>query len=417
MARAIGLLRNRYAPELHDWFAHLSLRARIAGTMIALVAVAGVVLSAWAYLADERLKRNITFDLLSEELTHFEQRMRVDRGAEPLRSARLSIYRSTDLAELPTAHCNAQAGRHAQGALAGPLARRAGPRRRFRTALHHIRRQHACDAGSHRDHRACARRRGDRGDRRPRRRDDLPTAGRARQCACQSTYADRPRRAARTDRRAVRGERTGADRAFDRCVHGAARRFRGARAVVYLDGQSRTAHAARSDARRGRIAGDAGGRPTGRGESARPHPARRARDDGVHRRVAGSFTRTTGGDRRRLRRQDRARSHRGGSAKRRAGQADRARDRSRRCAARIRSRKHGRDDDRQSRAQRRSAWRGRGSALSGARPGIDREQFRDAACRRPGECVAALHDASGRPRDGPLPRAAHLRAVRLGDPA
>ena len=32
----------------------------------------------------ERLKRNITFDLLSEELTHFEQRMRVDRGAEPL---------------------------------------------------------------------------------------------------------------------------------------------------------------------------------------------------------------------------------------------------------------------------------------------------------------------------------------------
>jgi signal transduction histidine kinase len=38
---------------------------------------------------------------LSEELTHFEQRMRVDRGAEPLRSARLRIYRSSDLAELP----------------------------------------------------------------------------------------------------------------------------------------------------------------------------------------------------------------------------------------------------------------------------------------------------------------------------
>jgi signal transduction histidine kinase len=34
-------------------------------------------------------------------LTHFEQRMRVDRGAEPLRSARLSIYRSSDLSELP----------------------------------------------------------------------------------------------------------------------------------------------------------------------------------------------------------------------------------------------------------------------------------------------------------------------------
>ena len=69
--------------------------------MIALVASAGLVLSAWAYLADEQLKRNITLDLLSEELTHFEQRMRVDRGAEPLRSARLSIYRSSDLAELP----------------------------------------------------------------------------------------------------------------------------------------------------------------------------------------------------------------------------------------------------------------------------------------------------------------------------
>jgi signal transduction histidine kinase len=51
--------------------------------------------------ADERLKRNITFDLLSEELTHYEQRMRVERSAEPLRSARLRIYRSSDLAELP----------------------------------------------------------------------------------------------------------------------------------------------------------------------------------------------------------------------------------------------------------------------------------------------------------------------------
>jgi signal transduction histidine kinase len=69
--------------------------------MIALVAVAGLVLSAFAYLADERLKQSITWDLLSEELTHFEQRMRVDRGAEPLRSARLRIYRSTDIAELP----------------------------------------------------------------------------------------------------------------------------------------------------------------------------------------------------------------------------------------------------------------------------------------------------------------------------
>lgn len=101
MAPAIDLRRIPFVRKLGERYSRLSLRARIAGTMIALVAVAGVVLSAWAYLADERLKRNITFDLLSEELTHFEQRMHIDRGAEPLRSARLSIYRSSDLAELP----------------------------------------------------------------------------------------------------------------------------------------------------------------------------------------------------------------------------------------------------------------------------------------------------------------------------
>ena len=101
MAPAIDFRQNRFVRRLNDWFSRLSLRARIAGTMIALVASAGLVLSAWAYLADEQLKRNITLDLLSEELTHFEQRMRVDRGAEPLRSARLAIYRSSDLAELP----------------------------------------------------------------------------------------------------------------------------------------------------------------------------------------------------------------------------------------------------------------------------------------------------------------------------
>ena len=101
MAPAIDFRQNRFVRSLNDWYSRLSLRARIAGTMIALVASAGLVLSAWAYLADEQLKRNITLDLLSEELTHFEQRMRVDRGAEPLRSARLAIYRSSDLAELP----------------------------------------------------------------------------------------------------------------------------------------------------------------------------------------------------------------------------------------------------------------------------------------------------------------------------
>lgn len=101
MAPVIDFRRNRLVRRAIEWFAQLSLRARIAGTMIALLAGAGLILSAWAYLADERLKRNITLDLLSEELTHFEQRLHADRGAEPLRSARLSIYRSSDLAELP----------------------------------------------------------------------------------------------------------------------------------------------------------------------------------------------------------------------------------------------------------------------------------------------------------------------------
>jgi len=101
MALATDLRRIRFVRDLNERFARMSLRARIAGTMLALVAIAGIVLAAWAHLADEQLKRNITLDLLSEELTHFEQRMRVDRGAEPLRSARLSIYRSSDFAELP----------------------------------------------------------------------------------------------------------------------------------------------------------------------------------------------------------------------------------------------------------------------------------------------------------------------------
>jgi signal transduction histidine kinase len=101
MARAIDLQRIPLVRDLGTRYARLSLRARIASTMIALVAAAGIMLSTWAYLADEHLKRNITHDLLSQELTHYEQRMRVDRGAEPLRSARLRIYRSSDLAELP----------------------------------------------------------------------------------------------------------------------------------------------------------------------------------------------------------------------------------------------------------------------------------------------------------------------------
>ena len=101
MAPVIDFRRNRFVRRANEFLAQLSLRARIAGTMLVLLAIAGLILSAWAYLADERLKRNITLDLLSEELTHFEQRMHADRGAEPLRSARLSIYRSSDISELP----------------------------------------------------------------------------------------------------------------------------------------------------------------------------------------------------------------------------------------------------------------------------------------------------------------------------
>lgn len=101
MALAIDSQRNRFVRRAGELFAQVSLRARIAGTMVALLAIAGLILSAWAYFADEQLKRNITLDLLSEELTHFEQRMHADRGAEPLRSARLSIYRSSDISELP----------------------------------------------------------------------------------------------------------------------------------------------------------------------------------------------------------------------------------------------------------------------------------------------------------------------------
>ena len=79
----------------------LNLRQRIAGTMMALVTAAGLLLAAWAMLANRRLEQNVTYDLLSEELTHYEQRLHQDAGTEPLQSAQLRIYRSRDIAELP----------------------------------------------------------------------------------------------------------------------------------------------------------------------------------------------------------------------------------------------------------------------------------------------------------------------------
>lgn len=81
--------------------AGLNLRQRIAGTMMMLVTAAGLLLAAWAMLANRRLEQNVTYDLLAEELTHYQQRLHSDPGTEPLQSAQLRIYRSRDIAELP----------------------------------------------------------------------------------------------------------------------------------------------------------------------------------------------------------------------------------------------------------------------------------------------------------------------------
>jgi len=110
MASVIGSRRIPMVRELSDRLARLSLRSRIAGTMVLLVAISGIVLGIWAHLADDRLKRTITLDLLSEELTHFETRMRTDRGAEPLRSNAINIFRSSDLSELPRPIARLQPG-------------------------------------------------------------------------------------------------------------------------------------------------------------------------------------------------------------------------------------------------------------------------------------------------------------------
>lgn len=81
--------------------AQLTLRQRIATTMVALITVAGLLLGLWMILASRRLEENVTYDLLSEELTHYEQRLHQDPGSEPLQSAQLRIYRSRDIRELP----------------------------------------------------------------------------------------------------------------------------------------------------------------------------------------------------------------------------------------------------------------------------------------------------------------------------
>ncbi|HVY24196.1 MAG TPA: HAMP domain-containing sensor histidine kinase [Steroidobacteraceae bacterium] len=87
--------------RLQNTLPALTLRQRIAATMVALITVAGLLLALWVILASRRLEENVTYDLLSEELTHYEQRLRVDAGSEPLQSAQLRIYRSRDIRELP----------------------------------------------------------------------------------------------------------------------------------------------------------------------------------------------------------------------------------------------------------------------------------------------------------------------------
>jgi signal transduction histidine kinase len=110
MASVIDSQRIPIVRKLSERLAKLSLRGRIAGTMVLLVAISGIMLGIWAHLADYRLKRSITFNLLSEELTHFEKRMRNDRGAEPLRSNAINIYPSTDFSELPRRIAQLQPG-------------------------------------------------------------------------------------------------------------------------------------------------------------------------------------------------------------------------------------------------------------------------------------------------------------------
>src|SRR5215831_6658947 len=81
--------------------ARLSLRTRIAGAMLALVAVSAVLVAVLARFTVQRMEENSNYELLAEELLTFEQRLRTNPAVEPLRSAALHIYRSSDISELP----------------------------------------------------------------------------------------------------------------------------------------------------------------------------------------------------------------------------------------------------------------------------------------------------------------------------
>jgi len=82
-------------------YLRLNLRERIAVAMLALVAIASILVAVIAHFAGERLEENVNYDLLAEELAHYEQRLRADPATPPLTSASLHIYRSINLSELP----------------------------------------------------------------------------------------------------------------------------------------------------------------------------------------------------------------------------------------------------------------------------------------------------------------------------
>jgi hypothetical protein len=92
--------------------AHMNLRQRIAGTILALVTAAGLILVISTLLANRHLEQDVTYDLLSEELSHYQQRLHQDPGIEPVHSAQLNIYRSRDLAELPAPIARYAPGRY-----------------------------------------------------------------------------------------------------------------------------------------------------------------------------------------------------------------------------------------------------------------------------------------------------------------
>jgi len=93
-------------------YLRLNLRERVAGAMLALVTITALLVAILAHFAGERLEENVNYDLLAEELTHYEQRLRVDPGAAPLASASLHTYRSINLAELPREMARLSPGIH-----------------------------------------------------------------------------------------------------------------------------------------------------------------------------------------------------------------------------------------------------------------------------------------------------------------